>query len=682
MATSYALNGIIVESGNILTNDAQSGSNNTGTSIQLTSGTGDGTGNGGDIVFTAGAGGGSGTQGSITFSALDSTTPLPLNEIGDVDLIPAFTATSIVGALNELKGAITNDNVQQQLYTSTTDLNYNGTTEQDVPDAQVEISAGDWLVNMSVVFTTSDPTEPVIIYVKETAGNTIIEESKTFIADASSNSRHLVTKQFVYTEALASNTLKISYLLNAGAATSVAIEMVPMSGSSDPDQIPLLVANQVETSFQQGAYTTLTDLNYNGTTEVDVTDATVTLTAGTYLIGYSVTLRVPTSPDDILVYVEDAGGTLITESQTYLADNNTACRHTVSKAFIFTASATSYQLKFRLRSTATVSTAVEMTALPGTPDPDQVPVLWAYELTGLTTDQATYSAADIAYNGTTTVDIPATSITLDSGVWLFGYSMALNAPSTPDSSLIHVRNSADDIVSLSKTFVTENATSSRHTVSRCFVLSQVSDSETYKMSFRLNTSAAVNTAVDMTTAGQEPVIWAVKVGESPTSNEFLTLNDTPESYIGQMGKYVAVNQSETGLSFIEPIYTVTNSPSIPINSVNTNITGTPATTGVTVLKSVLVNVGGELTLTAVFSINTIAAGTTSFVCTIPQAATFTNIYDITAPLSAWVETSPETSLTDALCVGIAATTTATISFTALNGTDTHYVQINARYTSS
>ena len=97
--------------------------NTKGGNVLLTGGTGTGTGDGGDIILTAGTDGGTGTQGTITFSALDSTTPLPLNETGDIDLDGTFTATSIVGALNELKFSSTISNFTDLLDTP---ANYTG----------------------------------------------------------------------------------------------------------------------------------------------------------------------------------------------------------------------------------------------------------------------------------------------------------------------------------------------------------------------------------------------------------------------------------------------------------------------------------------------------------------------------------------------------------------------------
>ena len=524
--------------------------NTQGGNINVTGGTGNGTGDGGDIIISAGVDGGSGTQGTITFSALDNTAPLPFNETGDTDLVPSFTAASIVGALNELKGNVTAP-AEQNVYTSITNLNYNGSTPVDVPGS-ISITTGTWLINYSVTFTTSDPTVPVAIYIRD-SGNTILDDSKTFINDNGSSQRHTVTKQFLYTEAGASNELKISFQLDTGVAMTVAVEMDAVSGTGNPDQVPLIWAARVEGTFDQNVYTTVSDLDYAGTSEVDV-PGTITLTAGDWLIGYSLTLRTPSAPDDILVFVQDAGNTPITVSKTFLTKNITTIRHSVSKAFVFTASATSYRLTFRLNTTATISPAVEMSALSGVADPDQVPVLWAIDLSSLTSAQNVYTTVtDLNYSGTSEVDIPGT-MTLTSGSWILGYSLALNAPNVSDSMLVHVRDSSDNIVGVSKTFVTEVSTSSRHTISRSFFLTQILTSEDYKISFRLNSSGDTSVAVEMSGfAGadpdQVPVLWGVRLGEVTSGGTFLSLTDTPNSYVGQANKLVYVDGAETGLQF-------------------------------------------------------------------------------------------------------------------------------------
>ena len=523
--------------------------NTKGGDINVTGGIGNGIGDGGDIIITAGPDGGGGTQGTITFSALDNTSSLAFNETGDEDLLPSFTADSIVGALNELKDSTSI--IKQNIYTNVVNLNYNGSTPVDIPGT-VDILNGTWLINYSITFTTSDPTIPVAIYVRDSS-NVIIEESKTFINDNGSSQRHTVTKQFVYTEALASNKLKVSFQLNTGVAGTVAVEMDAMSGSTNPDQIPLIWVARIKGTFEQNTYTTVTDLDYNGTTEVDV-PGTITLTAGDWLIGYSLTLRTPSVADDILVYIQDAANNPVSTSKTFLTKNITTIRHTVTKAFVFTASATDYRLTFKLNSTGTISPAVEMSALSGVADPDQVPVLWAIDLSSFTNAQNTYTTvSNINYNGTTEVDIPGT-ITLTSGYWITGYTLAMNAPNVSDSMLVHIRDSSNNIINLSKTFVTEASTTSRHTISRSFLLSQVLESEDYKVSFRLNASADTSVAVEMSgfsgaDPDQVPVLWAVKIGDIGIGDTFLSLTDTPNSYVGQANKLVYVNPTETSLEF-------------------------------------------------------------------------------------------------------------------------------------
>jgi len=48
----------------------------------------------------------SGAALDITFDARGAAAPIPLSEVGNVDLAAAFTATSIIGSLNELKAVV------------------------------------------------------------------------------------------------------------------------------------------------------------------------------------------------------------------------------------------------------------------------------------------------------------------------------------------------------------------------------------------------------------------------------------------------------------------------------------------------------------------------------------------------------------------------------------------------
>lgn len=553
MTTQFQTDGFKVDvelnADNIVSDSAQVGSGNPGTDLLITPGAGDGVGDGGGVIITGGAGGASGVQGTITFSALDSTAPLPFNQTGDEDLAPSFSASSIVGALNELKEGI-NPPAQQSVYISTTDLDYAGTTIQDLPGS-IDITGGTWLINFSAVFTTSDPNVPVAVFVRDSS-NTILANSKTFNNDVGSTQRYTISKQFVYVEGSTSNTLKLSYQLDSGVATTVAIEMTPLS-VADPDQFPLITATRLETSSFQNAYTTLTDLDYNGTSEVDV-PGTISLTAGTYLIGYSLVLRTPSVADNVLVFVQDSTNTPIQASRTFFTKNTTQIRETITKVFVFSVGGSlDYRLTFRKDTTVGISPAVEMQALSGVSDPDQVPVLWAIDLSGLTNVQNTYTTTtDINYSGTTDVDIPGT-ISPGSGSWIVGYTLALRAPSVSDNQIVRVRDTSNNVIPVSQTFLTESATTNRRTVSKSFFLA-ISSALSLKLSFRLDTSSATSVAVEMTgfsTADpdQVPVIWAIRIGDV-VSNTFLALDDTPDSYIGEAKKLVRVNVAETALEFI------------------------------------------------------------------------------------------------------------------------------------
>ena len=58
-----------------------------------------------------------GSSADITFDARGMTTPITLNQTGDTDL-SGFTATSIIGALNELQAAVSAAGDLQNTYTA------------------------------------------------------------------------------------------------------------------------------------------------------------------------------------------------------------------------------------------------------------------------------------------------------------------------------------------------------------------------------------------------------------------------------------------------------------------------------------------------------------------------------------------------------------------------------------
>lgn len=86
-----------------------------GGNVTLTGANGVGTNqDGGDIILAAGSATGSGTPGDITFAARGSGA-IPFNEAGNTTL-SGFTATSIVGALNELNSGGSGEPLQVQAY--------------------------------------------------------------------------------------------------------------------------------------------------------------------------------------------------------------------------------------------------------------------------------------------------------------------------------------------------------------------------------------------------------------------------------------------------------------------------------------------------------------------------------------------------------------------------------------
>ncbi|MCA9750290.1 MAG: hypothetical protein KC414_14365, partial [Romboutsia sp.] len=221
----------------ILSESADSGSGANGDNLTISTGSGDGVGNGGDIIITPGVSTGSGTQGGISFSALGASKVLPVNETGDLVLNSGFTATSIVGALNELKGT-TVDPIQQSAYTSSNSIYFNGTTPVTIPDSSIDITIGDWLIGYSFVIRTSAAPVGIDIYVQgSVSGN--ISASRSYIVDNGTNQRHIINKEFIV-NAAADETLELYFVLVSGSATSVAIETDVLTGITNPDQAVVL----------------------------------------------------------------------------------------------------------------------------------------------------------------------------------------------------------------------------------------------------------------------------------------------------------------------------------------------------------------------------------------------------------------------------------------------------------
>lgn len=678
---------------NVVTEDAVVASGLSAPDINIIPGTGDGVGlggtinltggsggatnaNGGDINITGGTAGGSGTQGTITFSALGNAAPIPFNETDAVDLCDTFTATSVVGALNELKGCVEDTGLQVNNYENG-DLNYNGSTIQDVP-GEVAIVAGDYLISYSLTFTTSSPLEPVAIFVRD-GSNTIITESKTFIQDNNDTSRHAVSKQFIYTEVAANNTLKISYQLNSGSDTTVAVEMNPVTPSDlTVDQVPTLLAYPITGTFLQSTYTTLTDLNYNGTTRVNV-PGTIVVTPGNWLVGYSLALSQPTVPDDVIVSVSVNGSGFDSRSITKWRDSNSTCKHTVTASFIqnYVINVT-LQVQFELGSTASTNAAVEMSALSGVTDPDQVPILWAYEL-GTPFDAGVEITSE-NYNGTNNVLLNQTTISLSSGLYLMGYHLPLQAPSIEDNIITNVveTNNSSNGSKISEAITQESNSTSVHNISRVFLFSQPNDATIdYTLAFRLASQSSVVSPAYIGPLDR-CVLWAFRIGDIANGGTFLSLTDTPSTYFGSGGNVVTVSNDETQLGFSSININSNNQAGVQIASVGLNITGSPALSAVTIENSKIMKIGDQILLSATFSMTNITpADKSTFEFILPNAANLVNNFDVVVTTNGYVETVDE-SLSNVYSRGNSATTCLT-SFTAFDNINTHVLQVIARY---
>lgn len=521
--------------------NAITSSNNNGEDLTISTGLGDGIGNGGNININPSGSTGSGIQGGINFSALGASKILPVNEIGNLVLNNSFIATSIVGALNELKG---NDNVnpiQQGSYSSIVDINFNGTTPVIIPDASIDITIGDWLVGYSFVIRTSASPIGIDIYVEGSVSG-IISASQCFIRDNTSNNRHVVNREFII-NAAADESLQLTFVLVSGTDTSVAIETNVMSGTNNPDQIVVLWGFDVSTLNPTIVEYAGADINYNDANLVDVD--TITLTGGTdWIVGYGFTLKTPTASQDVITTIRTTADVEIDQSLTYFHRDTTNIYYDISKSFIISGvvSGTGYKLSFGLDAGTDTGIAVD-TAI------NSIPVIWAIDITGLTFVQTiNTSGVDINYNNTNEVAV-SNDITISSGVWLVGYSLALHTPSNNDDMLISLIDSSSNKLAISYSFSSSNDNTTSQTISRLFGFLTNTATEDYHLSIRLNNSVNTSLAVDMTY--QNPVLFAYRLGDVSVGDSFLSLTDTPDTYAGSGGFYLRVNNAEDAVVFNE-----------------------------------------------------------------------------------------------------------------------------------
>lgn len=133
--------------------------------------------------------------------------------------------------------------------------------------------------------------------------------------------------------------------------------------------------------YQQGTYTTITDLNYNGITDVLISGCTLTLKPGTYIVGYKLSVRSNGTNSSIASLIEDPAGTPAdTAGSLSKSRGATSTRRSLVKMFPLTVAAeTDYQLAFRSDNVGS-GVAVDMAIGNGEADPDTVPTVWAVQV--------------------------------------------------------------------------------------------------------------------------------------------------------------------------------------------------------------------------------------------------------------------------------------------------------------
>ena len=184
-----------------------------------------------------------------------------------------------------------------------------------------------------------------------------------------------VTSSLTATPTPASN---VATIWQADGTTNVDGDFVTTVNNSSTTATNVLAP---AVRYQQGTYTTITDVNYNGTTNVLISGCTLSLKVGTYIVGYKMTLLANGTNASIATLVEDPLGTPADTAGSLSASGGaSATRRYLAKMFPLTvAAATDYQLGFR-SSAAGSGVGVDMSIGNGEADPDTVPVVWAVQI--------------------------------------------------------------------------------------------------------------------------------------------------------------------------------------------------------------------------------------------------------------------------------------------------------------
>lgn len=263
--------------------------------------------------------------------------------------------------------------------------------------------------------------------------------------------------------------------------------------------------------FEQAEYTTATDINYNGTTQVD-TSIAITLSPGTYLMGYAACINIDSVRTD--VFVADSSNTPIDKSRTEFITASGTATVEACKVFAYTvASEETYHLAFVKASGASTSAAITMSGAHSMwSDPEQVVQLWAFSVSAGNIIEASDTSAttiNAPTSGYTDV-LTCTGATVGNHYLVFpGFAIHTNGASLRRVSL---RQSDDTVVA---EVGHSRLASGSQNVSACAVapyyLASAADTE-YKLSIDMYNNSGLDNTPFIYEDSQVPTMTMLSIG--------------------------------------------------------------------------------------------------------------------------------------------------------------------------
>lgn len=542
---------------------------------------------GGDLFISAG----DGVGGNGVISIHSNGGDVNFNSTTDVVLSTDFVKTSVIGGMNELMSLIRINpgfneiDYEEGLYVSAVSLTSTDDAITDVPGCSISISEGVWLIsyNVNISNVTAGVASPTLVFLRDSITNAIVNESKMFLNISVTTDTSIVSKKFIYTVSSGSinKNVKLSFqTLTPGAGSSTSSIITSPTGISNvanfisyiPEINAIKISNIANTEYNQNTYTTVSNIAYNGVSEVAVPGCTVDVSAGVWLIGYSFVANVADVADDIIAYFKDGGGTIVNTSKCFVNNSLNDSSLCISKCFIANVVGDDvYSLYFRLNVGTSVSDAIVMSGYGASPS--QVPVVWAFKLNnGIEYVYDTYTGAGINWNSTNAVSVMNTGIILNSGTWLVGYDLSLNkndSLATVNYGLSWFSDNTDRMTNSTNlqynksfNYIKNSTSSDRMDISKTFIIN-IAESDVGNV-YNINIASAVGAASSeavstdilsgITNPDQVPMLWAVKLNNDK-GLKFIDLVDTPNYYTTVN---LPVVSTGTGIGYGPDIVSVTD----------------------------------------------------------------------------------------------------------------------------